>query len=138
MPHFAAVNANVLVSALITKNPESPTRKVFKAMISGDIIPLYHEDILIEYKGVLNRKKFHLNLKTVNTVISAIQQYGTEVNPTPTGEILPDMNDLIFYEVTMEKRKDDAYLVTGNQKHFPIKTFIFTPTEMMKIIEESK
>lgn len=34
----------------------------------------------------------------------------------------------------MEKRDDDAYLVTGNQKHYPFKKFIVTPTEMMKII----
>ena len=30
------------------------------------------------------------------------------------------MDDLVFYEVVMEKRKaDDAYLITGNLKHFP-------------------
>lgn len=92
----------------------------------------------MEYKEVLCRKKFHLNLKTINTVISAIQQYGIEVNPKPTGEILPDMDGLIFYEVAMEKRKDDAYLVTDNRKHFPIKTFIVTPTEMMEIIEKNR
>ena len=31
----------------------------------------------------------------------------------PTGETLPDMKDLPFYEVVAEKRDDDAYLVTG-------------------------
>ena len=41
---------------------------------------------------------------------------------------------LIFYEVVMEKREDDAYLVTGNQKHYPIRDFIVTPAEMMDII----
>ncbi len=34
----------------------------------------------------------------------------------------------------MEKRDDDAYLVTGNQKHYPIKDFIVTPAKMMEII----
>ena len=29
----------------------------------------------------------------------------------------------------------DAYLVTGNQKHYPFKDFILTPAEMMKIME---
>ena len=45
------------------------------------------------------------------------------------------MDDLVFYEVAMEKRDDDAYLVTGNLKHYPIKDFIVTPAEMMEIIE---
>ena len=58
--------------------------------------------------------------------------------PQATGEILIDMDDLIFYEVAMEKREDGAYLVTGNQKHFPVKDFIVTPAEMMQIINEGK
>ena len=68
------------------------------------------------------------------SVINAVKQYGLEVFPQPTGEILVDMDDLIFYEVVMEKREDDAYLVTGNQKHYPIRDFIVTPAEMMEII----
>jgi hypothetical protein len=36
----------------------------------------------------------------------------------------------------MEGRKehDDAYLVTGNIKHFPIKSFVVTPKEMLDIM----
>lgn len=48
------------------------------------------------------------------------------------------MDDLIFYEVAMEKRDNDAYLVTGNQKHYPIRDFIVTSAEMMKIIQEGE
>ena len=44
------------------------------------------------------------------------------------------MDDLIFYEVAMEKRDDDAKLVTGNLKHYPIKDFIITPAEMLEIL----
>ena len=69
------------------------------------------------------------------TVLAAVKEFGVEVFPQPTGEILVDMDDLIFYEVAMEKRDDDAYLVTGNQKHYPIRDFIVTPAEMVKIIE---
>ena len=53
-------------------------------------------------------------------------------------EILPDMDDLIFYEVVMEKRYDDAYLITGNTKHFPVRDFIVTPSEMMQILEQAE
>ena len=74
--------------------------------------------------------------ETIQLVINAVKQYGMEVFPQPTGEILVDMDDLVFYEVAMEKRDDDAYLVTGNQKHYPIKDFIVTPAEMMEIIDK--
>ncbi|XCP83450.1 hypothetical protein ABXS75_10135 [Roseburia hominis] len=68
-------------------------------------------------------------------VLHAIKQFGIEVFPQPTGEILIDMDDLIFYEVAMEKRNENAYLITGNQKHYPIQDFIVTPTEMMQILD---
>ena len=48
------------------------------------------------------------------------------------------MDDLIFYEVVMEKRDDDAYLITGNTKHFPVRDFIVTPSEMMQILEQAE
>ena len=70
-------------------------------------------------------------------VLTAVKEFGVEIFPQPTGEIFVDMDDLIFYEVAMEKRNDDAYLVTGNQKHYPIRNFIVTPAEMMEIIEKT-
>lgn len=56
--------------------------------------------------------------------------------PKPTGEIFIDMDDLISYEIAMEKRDDDAYLVTGNKKHYPVKNFIVTPSEMIEILKQ--
>lgn len=132
----AVIDTNVIVSAIISKNPDSPPKKIFRAMLNGEITPLYHEYILQEYEDVLSRKKFHLNLETVKTVLKAVRQFGIEVIPTPTGEIFVDMDDLIFYEITMEKREDNAYLVTGNQKHYPIRDFIVTPAEMLEILEK--
>ena len=136
MQCYAVVDTNVIVSALIAKKPDSPPRQVFRAMLSGDIIPLYRSDILSEYEEVLSRKKFHMNSETIQTVLKAVRQFGVEVIPKPTGEILIDMDDLVFYEVAMEKREDDAYLVTGNQKHYPVRDFIVTPAEMLEILKK--
>ena len=48
---------------------------------------------------------------------------------------LLDSKDSVFYEVVMEKRKEEyAYLVTGNIKHFTEKPFIVTPRQMLDII----
>ncbi len=138
MQIYAVVDTNVIVSALVTKNPQSPPNLVLQEMLDGRIIPLYHADIIEEYKEVLRRTKFHLKEETIQKVINSIISNGIEVNPTPTGEILIDMDDLVFYEVAMEKRDDNAYLVTGNQKHYPIKDFIVTPSEMISIINEMK
>lgn len=48
---------------------------------------------------------------------------------------MPDPKDRVFYEVVMgERQREDAYLVTGNIKHFPEKPFVVTPRQMLNII----
>lgn len=135
MLYYAVIDTNVFISALLSKRADAATVRVLEAMFDGTIVPLYHNDMLTEYNEVLHRSKFHFKEETIQLVINAVKQYGVEVFPQPTGEILVDMDDLIFYEVAMEKRDEDAYLVTGNQKHYPVRDFIVTPAEMMEIIE---
>ena len=134
---YAVIDTNVLVAALLTKNNDSATVKVLEAIADGRITPLYHKDMLVEYAEVLGRKKFKLNQDMVSVLIKMIIKYGVEIFPKPTGEILIDMDDLIFYEVAMEKRDEDSYLVTGNKKHYPVRDFIVTPTEMINILNNS-
>lgn len=138
MEFYAVIDTNVVLSALLSKREDSATVKVLDAVFDGIIIPLYHQDILAEYSEVLHREKFHLQEELVRKILEAVRQYGVEVFPQPTGAVLIDMDDLIFYEVAMEKREDDAYLVTGNQKHYPFRDFIVTPAEMIAIIEAAE
>ena len=135
---YAVIDTNVFVAALLTKNSDSATVKVYEAIANGKITPLYHEDILDEYAEVLSRPKFKFSEEKINAVLELIVKYGVEVFPKPTGEIIIDMDDLIFYEVAMEKREDDSYLVTGNQKHYPVRDYIVTPAEIMEIINNSQ
>ena len=96
--------------------------------------PLYSEEIFEEYGEVLHRPKFPFSQERIDHILEMIKQFGISVEPSPTGEILPDADDLVFYEVVMERRGDDAYLITGNKKHFPDKNFIVTPAEMMALL----
>lgn len=137
MTYYAVIDTNVFISALLSKNSDAATVKVLRAIFNGRIVPLYHNEILAEYDEVLHREKFHFQEKSVQMVLTAVKDFGVEVFPQPTGEIFVDMDDLIFYEVVMEKRDEDAYLVTGNQKHYPIRDFIVTPAEMMEIIDKT-
>lgn len=132
---YAVIDTNVFVSALLSKHDDAATVRLLDAVFDGKIIPLYHRDILSEYDEVLHRRKFHLRKETVQTVLAAIRQYGIEVCPQDTGETLPDMDDLIFYEVAMAER-GRSYLVTGNQKHYPQREFIVTPAELLNILEK--
>ena len=55
---------------------------------------------------------------------------------TESTESFPDPDDIVFYEVTLTAKKEaNAWLVTGNKKHFPSKSFIVTPREMLNFID---
>ena len=101
----------------------------------GPIIPILNEQITKEYREVLARPKFHFTDEIIRDVLDNIQSKGIYVDAKHLDIELPDPKDRVFYEVVMEERKtEDAYLVTGNIRHFPTKTFIVTPREMINII----
>jgi len=132
---YAVIDTNVILSALLSKKSDTATVKVIKAVMDGRIISLLHDDILAEYEDVLYREKFHLKPATIQIVLQAFRIYGIKVTPQKSDENFPDPDDLIFYEVTLAKRDDDAYLVTGNQRHYLIRDFIVTPAQMISILD---
>ena len=107
-------------------------------LIRGEVVPIYSAEIMQEYQEVLSRKKFKFELNMINYILATIEKYGILVEVSSTGVILPDMKDLPFYEVVMEKRDDNAYLITGNLKHFPTEPFIVTPRQMLDILDRRK
>ena len=137
MKYYAVIDTNVIISAFLTRHSDSATVKVLNAIADGLLIPLYNREILKEYDEVLHRGKFCFVEERIRRLLAMIRRFGLHVNPSPTDEILPDMDDLVFYEVVMEKREDDAYLVTGNLRHFPARDFIVTPAEMMALIDSA-
>ncbi len=132
---YAVIDTNVLVSALLSNSEEAATVQVIGRLIAGEIIPIYSKEIVSEYREVLSRKKFKFEVGIVDYLLAAIDRYGILVEPLPTGTVLPDIKDLPFYEVVMEKRDDDAYLVTGNLKHFPKEAFIVTARQLVDILD---
>ncbi len=136
---YAVIDTNVLVSALLSGNDDAATVQVVGRLLGGEIILIYSNEIIKEYREVLNRTKFGFSPDVVGYLLSAVEQFGILVEPSPSGITLPDMKDLPFYEVVLEKRteNDDAYLVTGNTKHFPVKPFMVTPRELLDILNRS-
>lgn len=132
---YAVIDTNVLVSALLSNQPNAATVRLMGRLIGGEIIPVYSSEIMREYRDVLGRKKFSFEPEMVRYLLMAIERYGVLLEPVATGIVLPDMKDLPFYEVVMEKRSDAAYLVTGNLKHFPAEPFIVTARQMLEILD---
>lgn len=132
---YAVIDTNVMVSAMLTHNIQSATFKVMEAMFENQIIPLYNEDIIDEYEDVLQRPKFGFSESEVNHYLETLKQVGIHSLRIPTTEHFPDPKDVVFYEVAMSK--EDAYLVTGNKKHFPNTPIVVTPAEMVEILSQT-
>lgn len=132
---YAVIDTNVLVSALLSSHADTATVQLVGRLIAGQVVPVYSAEIMKEYQEVLSRKKFNFEPNMIKYILLAIEKYGVFVEPSATGVFLQDMKDLPFYEVVMEKRNDDAYLVTGNLKHFPTEPFIVTARQMIDILD---
>mgnify|MGYP003538683824 FL=1 len=133
--YYAVLDTNVLVSAILGASRMSIPTKVLKAVTEEKIVPLYNDEIIDEYREVLLRKKFNFDPELIETVLNTIVTDGIYIDRTKSiEEIFPDPNDIVFYEVSLSK--EGSYLVTGNIKHFPQKSFIITPAEMVRLLEE--
>ena len=133
MKYYAVIDTNVLVSAMLKW--QSVPGNILEFAIDEIIVPVLNEDIVAEYKAVLSRPKFGLTEDIVTDIIGSLENAGFYVDSETIDVELPDPKDRVFYEVVMEERKEqDAYLVTGNIKHFPAEPYIVTPRQMLDII----
>ena len=128
---YAVIDTNVLVSALITKNPEAATAKVVRLLLEQEFVPLYDADIIAEYEDVLHRSKFPILKETAEALISFIIENGIESSRVNLAESMPDEDDRVFYEVSLSQ--EDSFLVTGNLKHYPSSPRVITPAQFLEV-----
>ncbi len=132
----AVIDTNVFVSALLTSKSDTATVQVLEAIMNGQIIPLYNEEIISEYEIVLNRPTFNFTESTVYHYINAIKEKGLLSSRNERNEEYPDPNDAVFYEVALSR--EDSYVVTGNLKHFPKTPIVVTPAQIMEILRNTQ
>ena len=150
---YAVIDTNVIISRLIkSANEDDTINKLINKYIFDNelLIPIINEDIVKEYKEVIATDKFrkYFDINTANEFIDYLIKKAVIIN-TPSGykDTLKDNDnvkhkeDLVFYYITLEAKDNvdkDAYLVTGNVKHFDYNLdFIVRPKEMLDIIENS-
>ena len=135
MKYYAVIDTNVIVSSFL-KEGSIPDQVVTLAL-NGPIIPLVNDDIIFEYTEVLTRNKFGLSESEVSVFLNEFIKRALFLDKTKTNEDFDDPDDIVFYEIVLTARSaSNAYLITGNKKHYPIKSFVVTPREMIQIIEK--
>ena len=135
MKFYAVIDTNVVVSSILKRN--SKPGFIIDLVNSDLIIPLLNKEILEEYTNVLTRNKFGFDDVTIQQTIDVLKKNAIYLEKEQTLEDFLDKDDIVFYEIVLSARSTmDAYLVTGNMKHYPIRNYIVTPREMIEIIEK--
>ena len=132
---YAVIDTNVLVSALLKM--DSNPGKVLSSIVNGETFIFVNEEILLEYKKVLSRDRFHFPPQMIEDILRQLE-YKSKFTSIESKEYLEvnDPKDRCFYAVTLSGRESvDALLVTGNIRHFPEEQFIVTPSQFVNILE---
>lgn len=134
MKFYAVIDTNVIVSALLKWN--SVPGVVLQAVFNGFVVPVYNDEILNEYRNVLNRPKFGFSSELISETISQIESLGVMENALETvAEAIPDPKDIVFYSIALSHGKTaEKHLITGNVKHFPANPIVVTPRQMLDIL----
>lgn len=135
MKYYAVIGTNVIVSSML--KAESVPGQIVKLVTKNIITPLLNEEIYTEYYDVLIRNKFGLNQKDIEDLLKSIKRNAIYLNREQTLEDFINKDEIVFFEIIMSARNTmDACLVTGNIKHYPVRSYVVTPAQMIKIIEE--
>lgn len=135
MIYYAVIDTNVIVSSML--NGTSIPGIIASKTLDGPIIPLLNNEILKEYTEVLSRNKFGLDKIAIGDLITNLKKRAIFLDRTTSNETFNDPDDIVFYEIVMTARAStNAYWITGNKKHYPIKSYVVTPREMLDIIGE--
>lgn len=127
------LDTNILVFALWSK--DGNPAKIVSMMLAGKIINYYSDETLEEYKDVLFRDKFvdKFSYTALDELMNYITKFGQKVIACKSDISLIDEDDRVFYDLA---KTANAYLVTGNIKHYPNEDFIVAPSEFLRYREQ--
>ena len=122
------LDTNVLVSALWT--PAGNASAIVSLMLTDKIIPCFDWRIVDEYRAVLSRPRLAFPADYVDRLLAEITGRGLSITVSPSTMALPDEEDRKFYDVATFC---EAYLITGNAKHYPKEPMITSPASFLDI-----
>ena len=127
------IDTNVFISSRLS--PTGVPAKVMRLIAERKMELYYSLKILDEYKRVLAYEKFKFNIKHQKSAINDIRNIGKLIKPAISDIPLPDESDRIFYDTA---KTAQAYLITGNMKHYPEEPHIIMPAQFVEMFEEDE
>ncbi len=127
------LDTNVLISGVL--NPHGAPGSILNAVLNKSVTVLVDDRILSEYRKVLLRPKFHFPVDYIQSLLEYLEYDSTYITAAPAKEVVPDSDDIPFYEVAISGGAD--YLVTGNDKHFPPEKLVVSPRVFLEVLRGS-
>lgn len=125
------LDTNIIISAALS--PQGNPAKIMGFVTNNyDATLYYNAAILAEYKKVLAYERLKIPADRQKAYLEAIQETGQVISPNKSDIAMPDESDRIFYDTA---KAGNAYLVTGNMKHYPTEPFIVTPAQFIDLLE---
>jgi len=129
------LDTNILVSALIS--PRSELSGILQKALEGVILNHISDDILVEYAGVICRKKIadRVPESERKRFLTLVEELSVKVTPRHKLEIIrEDPADNRILECAVEAKA--KYIITGDQHLLKLKEYkgveIITPQEFIK------
>jgi putative PIN family toxin of toxin-antitoxin system len=127
----AVLDTNVIVSGLLTERGNSAL--IIDAFKEKLFTLIYNNEIFAEYQDVLRWDKLGLPAGDIDELLEQIKNTGFPIVPAISDILLTDEDDRIFYDTA---KVANAYLVTGNIKHYPQEQFIIPPADFIVLISK--
>jgi len=125
------LDTNVVVSAFLV--PLGKPAAILRLALRHDFDTCFDTAILAEYEEVLTRSKFvgRIYQADIQRFFEIMCDIGENIISTLSFVSMPDETDRKFYDVA---RTANAYLITGNKKHYPDEPFVVTPDQFLSNI----
>ncbi|MFN2238607.1 MAG: putative toxin-antitoxin system toxin component, PIN family [Thermoanaerobaculia bacterium] len=132
----AAIDTNVVVSGMLTADPESPTARILDGMLEGRFSYLLSIELLAEYREVLLRpriRKVHrLSDAEIDVLLTAIALNAIVVAPAESPEAAPDRGDQHLWNLI--HAYPGSILVSGDALLLQ-STRVVPPREFIRLLE---
>ncbi|MDR1131869.1 MAG: putative toxin-antitoxin system toxin component, PIN family [Oscillospiraceae bacterium] len=123
----AVLDTNVLLSALLAADGE-PAR-ILDMILNGSALICYDSRIILEYREVLSLPELPFRQRDAGILLDTVTRIGVSILAEPLEMRFPDAGDKKFLEVAQSA---GAYLVTGNNRHYPEDKSTLSPAEFME------
>lgn len=124
------VDTNVVVSGVL--RPASKPGRILDLMLDGRLDVVSSTELIAEYREVLARPRFGFDAGLVNALVDEIEAVAEDVVPEVQLDVTSaDPKDQFVIDLALAV---DAYIVTGNVRHFLRYPKTVSPAELVVLL----